>query len=99
MTAFKTDYVHALVGWFETYFSHGKNKIVLSTSMEMQNTHWKQSVFYIDDELPIKKGEKLTGSILLKKDKVNPRELNIKISYHLNEENRKYDGLQLYKFA
>lgn len=81
LTAYKTDYIHALVGWFETYFSHGNNKVCLSTSMEMQGTHWKQSVFYVDDEIAIKKGEKLTGSILVKKDTKNPRELNIKVSY------------------
>jgi len=67
--------------------------------MEMKSTHWKQAVFYLDDEIAIKKGEQLKGSILVKKDTKNPRELNIKISYHLNEENRKLDGLQYYKFA
>jgi len=63
LVAYKTDYIHALAGWFETHFSFGKQKINLSTSMELKGTHWKQSVFYLDDEIPIKKGEKLTGSI------------------------------------
>ncbi len=67
--------------------------------MELKGTHWKQAVFYLDDEVPIKKGEKLNGSILVKKDTKNPRELNIKISYHLHEEDRHFDGLQYYKFA
>jgi len=64
LTAFKTDYVHAYVSWFETYFSHGKIPVKLSTSMELKGTHWKQAVFYVDDEIPIKKGEKIKGSIL-----------------------------------
>lgn len=32
LTAFKTDYIHAYVGWFETYFSYGYQTIKLSTS-------------------------------------------------------------------
>jgi len=99
LVAFKTDYLHAIVGWFETSFNHGSQKVVLSTSADRPNTHWKQAVFYIDDEVAIKKGEKLNGSILVKKDTKNPRELNIKISYHLHEENRDFDGTQYYKFA
>jgi len=63
LVAYKTDYIHALAGWFETHFSFGKQKINLSTSMELKGTHWKQSVFYLDDEIAIKKGEKITGSI------------------------------------
>ena len=73
--------------------------MVLTTSMECKSTHWKQATFYIDDEIPVKKGEKLYGSILVKKDPKYPRELNIKISYHLHEENRHFDGLQYYKFS
>ena len=86
LVANRTDYIHAFVGWFEVYFSHGSQTIKLSTSMELKNTHWKQSVFYIDDEIPIRKGEMIEGSILAKKDKLNPRELNIKLSYRLGNE-------------
>ena len=56
-------------------------------------------MFYLDDDVPINQGETLTGSLLVKKDTKNPRELNIKMSYHLNEGQRQYDGVQYYKFA
>lgn len=68
--------------------------------MELKGTHWKQSVFYLDDEIPIQKGETVKGSIVCKKNTKNPRELDIKISYHFDQsQNRKYDNVQIYKFA
>lgn len=33
LTSRRNEYIHALTGWFETYFSHGRQKIVLSTSI------------------------------------------------------------------
>lgn len=61
----------------------------------MQPTHWKQTTLYLDEEVPLKKGEILEGSILVKKNQNNPRELDIKTSYHFNHEesNRKIDGV------
>lgn len=67
----------------------------------MQPTHWKQTTLYLDEEIPLKKGEILEGSILVKKNQNNPRELDIKTSYHFehNESNRKVDGVQYFKFS
>jgi protein arginine N-methyltransferase 1 len=31
ITAKRTDYIHAIVGWFETHFTHGQQNINLST--------------------------------------------------------------------
>lgn len=43
----KNDYVHALVTWFDVYFSHGNKPIILSTSPYSKSTHWKQIIFYL----------------------------------------------------
>lgn len=67
----------------------------------MQPTHWKQTTLYLNDEVPLKKGECLEGSLLVKKNQENPRELDIKASYHLNNEaeNKDIHGVQYYKFS
>jgi len=78
-----SDKMHALVSWFDVSFSKVKNKVVLSTGPYKQYTHWKQSIFYIDRPLSFTKGDTLYGSICSRRDRTNFRELNIKISYHV----------------
>ena len=78
------DRVHALVSWFETPFSRLRKPVVLTTSPWEKSTHWKQSVFYLERPLDVKKGDTISGSIANRKDKKNFRDLNIKISYHIN---------------
>lgn len=58
-----TDKVHALVTWFDTSFSDLKNPVVLTTSPMKKYTHWKQSVFYLERPLNVRKGDVLYGSI------------------------------------
>lgn len=78
------DRVHALVAWFDVHFSNLQNPITLSTSPFGRYTHWKQVVFYLDHELKVNEGDVLQGSIAVRKSKANFRELDIKISYHMN---------------
>jgi protein arginine N-methyltransferase 1 len=79
-----TDGVHALVTWFDTSFSNLTNPVVLTTSPLKKYTHWKQSIFYLEDSLSVRKGDTLYGSIATRQDKTNFRELNIKVSYHID---------------
>ena len=79
-----SDNVHAFVVWFDTPFSNLKNPCVLSTSpWAKQSTHWKQSVVYLDKPLRVRAGEEVYGSIAVRQDRTNFRELNIKMSVHL----------------
>jgi protein arginine N-methyltransferase 1 len=80
-----TDKVHGLVAWFDTTFSDLQRPVVLSTSPLKKYTHWKQSVFYLEQPLNVRKGDTIYGSIATQQNKVNFRELNIKISYHVDE--------------
>lgn len=47
------DRVHALVAWFDCGFEDLENPVVLSTSPWEKGTHWKQCVFYLDNELEV----------------------------------------------
>ena len=93
----RNDKVHALVAWFDTPFSDLTNPINLSTSPYEDYTHWKQSVFYIEEPLLVRKGDVLQGSIAVRKSKTNFRELDIKISYHIDASQCKKDLVQMYK--
>lgn len=78
-----SDNVHAFVVWFDTVFSDLKKPVTLSTSPYEKYTHWKQSVLYLDRPLRVKKGEELYGSIAVRQDRTNFRDLNIKMSFHM----------------
>lgn len=82
----RKDFVHALVGWFEVGFLHCHKPLVLTTSPKQKSTHWKQTIFYLDNAHPVNSGEVLEGSIAVRPNPSHPRELDIKISYNLEGE-------------
>jgi hypothetical protein len=91
------DKVHALVGYWDAEFSQLGKPVTLSTSPYMKNTHWKHTVFYLEHDLDVKKGDIITGSIANRKSRTNFRELDIKISYHVNSDKVKRDFVNMYK--
>lgn len=98
LTMDDNDKVHALVSWFDCAFSSVTRPVILTTSPMKQYTHWKQSVFYLEKPLNVRKGDVLYGSIANRRDRTNFRELNIKISYHIEAPQCKQNFDQQYKF-
>jgi hypothetical protein len=45
--------MYGFVTWFDCDFSHGAKKIYLSTSPYKKQTHWKQTVFYLDQPIEV----------------------------------------------
>ncbi|KAG8626777.1 hypothetical protein KVT40_005722 [Elsinoe batatas] len=83
----RTDYVHALVLWFDTEFSACHKPIRFSTGPHAKYTHWKQTVFYLKDVLTVEAGERITGEFSCKPNDQNRRDLDIGIRYMLETEN------------
>lgn len=69
------------IAWFDICFSQCHKPVVLSTGPHCRYTHWKQTVFYMEDVLVADVGDKVEGMIAVKKSRKNPRDLDIKISY------------------
>jgi len=92
-----TDKVHALVGWWDCEFSNVEKQVTLSTSPFRKGTHWKQTVFYLEHDIDVRSGDIIFGSIACRKSKTNFRELDIKISYHINSDLVKRDFTNMYK--
>jgi len=82
----RNDYLHALVTYFTVEFSHCHKRIGFSTSPEHQYTHWKQTVFYLEDYLTSKKGEEVTGTFTMKPNQRNVRDLDFEISVNFEGE-------------
>jgi protein arginine N-methyltransferase 1 len=81
LSAQRPDYVHALVVYFDIEFSHCHKPIHFSTGPHAQYTHWKQTVFYLSDELTMQSGESLSGAIRCRPNSKNHRDLDIEIEY------------------
>ena len=99
LTAQRDTYLNGLVMWFDTLFTFGQRTIKLTTNPEFQATHWKQTVFYLQDDIAVKAGEQVTGTLLIKKNEKNMRDLDIKISYHYAGKNLHVDNKQYFLFA
>mmetsp|Transcript_14675 Transcript_14675/g.14757 ORF Transcript_14675/g.14757 Transcript_14675/m.14757 type:complete len:208 (+) Transcript_14675:441-1064(+) len=80
----KNDILSGLVAWFEVGFCHSHRWITLNTSPKLKSTHWKQTIFYLNESHKVNHNQILSGSISVRPNLVNVRELDIKISYNLD---------------
>ncbi|KAF2281546.1 arginine n-methyltransferas-like protein [Westerdykella ornata] len=98
LQARRSDFVHALISWFDIEFSACHKPVRFSTGPHTKYTHWKQTVFYLKDVLTVEEGETITGMLENKPSEKNHRDLDIAISYTLNTEdmNRQASGSGFY---
>jgi len=86
LTFNRDDYCHAIVAYFDVVFSKTHTKISFSTGPRATYTHWKQTVFYLDNPCVAAVGEQINGSIKVARNKGNPRDLDIHmVSDHKGE--------------
>lgn len=78
-----SEYLHALVGYFDIFFP-GK-EVSFSTGPSSRETHWKQTVFYLREKLWVCCDDELVGSLRCSKVKENPRDLDIHLDLTLNQ--------------
>nr|CAG8567184.1 8670_t:CDS:2 [Entrophospora candida] len=86
LTTLRDDYIHAFISWFEITFSVCHKPIHFSTGPHAKYTHWKQTVFYINESIIVKEGETITGSLTCSPNKKNNRDLDIEISYEFSSD-------------
>jgi len=89
LTANRNDYVHGLVAYFECAFTQVHKPIGFSTSPFCRYTHWKQTIFYLPENVVICDGEKVYGDITCKPNKKNRRDLDIGISISVEGQHNK----------
>lgn len=90
----RNDFIQALVTYFNVEFTKCHKRLGFSTSPDAQYTHWKQTVFYLDEYITAKKGEEVYGTFSMHPNEKNNRDLDfgIKIKFkgelsEINEEN------------
>jgi len=83
-TISRDDYCHALVAYFNVEFSRSHTKHNFSTSPKAEYTHWKQTVFYLDEPMTVGQGETVTGTITVNRNAKNPRDIDIHLQTNLD---------------
>ncbi|KAJ8140921.1 hypothetical protein OXX80_000437 [Metschnikowia pulcherrima] len=78
--AIDADLCHAYIVWWDCDFP-GDEKVTLHTGPMNHYTHWKQTVFYMDQVLDLKKGDVIEGTIASKPNGHNPRDLDIELAW------------------
>ncbi|XP_072341017.1 protein arginine N-methyltransferase 8-like isoform X3 [Scyliorhinus torazame] len=72
----RNEYIHALVTYFSIEFTKCHKKTGFSTAPDAPYTHWKQTVFYLEDYLTVKRGEEICGTISMNPNAKNNRDLD-----------------------
>lgn len=100
LQATRTDYMHALVGWFDCAFRACHKPVSFTTGPHGRYTHWKQTVFYLGDAVAVDEGDEIEGSISVKPNQKNPRDLDIVLSVKaLGESAQGYTETRDYRMA
>jgi len=87
MQATRSDFIHAFLGYFDITFSACHKPVYFSTGPADRYTHWKQTVFYLKNDLVVEKGDIVKGRLTCSPNEKNPRDLNITFDYtHQNED-------------
>eukprot|EP00182_Erythrolobus_australicus_P003397 CAMPEP_0185835288 /NCGR_PEP_ID=MMETSP1353-20130828/7421_1 /TAXON_ID=1077150 /ORGANISM="Erythrolobus australicus, Strain CCMP3124" /LENGTH=348 /DNA_ID=CAMNT_0028533885 /DNA_START=52 /DNA_END=1098 /DNA_ORIENTATION=- len=93
----RTDFMHALVAFFDVRFTHCHKPIVFNTGPFNKATHWKQTVFYLDRTLPLEACELIEGTLACRPNKRNPRDLDIAIKYDVEGKHIKSNAVLRYR--
>lgn len=77
----------AVLDWYwleKTRFLSPPSLKEASLGPHAQYTHWKQTVFYLDDILTVNAKEVITGKISCAPNAKNPRDLDIVVDYEFD---------------
>uniref|UniRef100_H3AWQ7 type I protein arginine methyltransferase n=1 Tax=Latimeria chalumnae TaxID=7897 RepID=H3AWQ7_LATCH len=71
----------AIAGFFDIFFEKNCcSKVTFSTGPCSTKTHWKQTVFLLEQPISVKSGENLQGKITVQKNRKDPRSLFITLA-------------------
>ena len=86
MIARRSDFIHALIAWFDIEFTACHKAVRFSTGPHAKYTHWKQTVFYLREVVTVSEDEVVRGMLKCRPNSKKPRDLDIEIEYELETE-------------
>ncbi|KAJ9469809.1 Protein arginine N-methyltransferase 1 [Diplonema papillatum] len=80
----RSDLVHALVVYFDVTFTGHGPPLTLSTTPLDKATHWKQTVLYLDEAIPVCRGDTIVGTMSVCPNVSNYRDLDIEVDLRVS---------------
>ena len=80
----QTTTMHAIVGWFDCFFDHKKEGVILSTSPFTPDTHWKQTVFLLRTPITVTAGSDFSFKLTISRPKHEDRALKVDFEFANN---------------
>lgn len=93
----RNDYIQALVTFFTIEFTKCHKRIGFSTAPEAPYTHWKQTVFYLNDYMTAKRNEEIYGVFSMKPNQRNNRDLDFTIDVDFKGELSEMHEINCYR--
>lgn len=93
----RDDYCHAFVAYFTVEFSKTHTRLMFSTGPRSEYTHWKQTVFYLEEPMTVTSGETVTGTITVNRNDKNPRDIDIHLVSNLDGKTGSYHNDKHYR--
>lgn len=79
------DNLSAFIVWFDTIFTPCNVPVTLTTSPYEVKTHWKHTFFYLEKPVNVCTGEFVNGTIAVRKNKKNPRNIDVLLQSRISE--------------
>ncbi|XP_062862435.1 protein arginine N-methyltransferase 2 [Trichomycterus rosablanca] len=82
--------LHGFTAWFSTFFNsleEGGATLELNTGPYSEPTHWKQTLFMLDEPIGVEEGDRVDGAIILKRNPIWRRHMSIIIEWKLKRRN------------
>lgn len=80
----RRDHIHSFVAYFECAFTRVHKPLGFSTSPFSKYTHWKQTIFYLQEPISMEEGEEITGMIACRPNPKNKRDLDISLDVNFD---------------
>lgn len=85
--------MHAFVTWFDVEFKGPNTIVILSTSPYKKETHWCQTIFYLENPINVDPDTPVFGKFHMEPNLKNPRDQDFEIDWSVDGN----DFSQLYK--
>nr|XP_033771990.1 protein arginine N-methyltransferase 6 [Geotrypetes seraphini] len=81
--------MHGFCIWFSVTFPGREKPLVLSTSPFQEETHWKQTLLYLDQPVTVFQDTGISGDIAMRPSEHNPRHLRVRLNYRIGAQEKR----------
>uniref|UniRef100_A0A3P9LMG7 Protein arginine N-methyltransferase 2 n=1 Tax=Oryzias latipes TaxID=8090 RepID=A0A3P9LMG7_ORYLA len=88
---------HGFTAWFSVHFESletGGTTIELNTGPNSEPTHWKQTLFMLDEPVSVFSGDSITGTIGLHRNPIWRRHMTVTLQWNIRGQTEEADSFQ-----